>query len=36
MNETYDGLKIVYTEDKSVYTKKAVKVEDHLGLQLVQ
>ena len=36
MNETYEGLKIVYTEDEFVYNKKAAKVEDYLGQQLVQ
>lgn len=36
MNETCEGLKVVYTEDESVYTKRAAKVEDHLGQQLVQ
>ena len=35
MNETCEGLKVVYTEDESVYTKRAAKVEDHLGQQLV-
>lgn len=34
-NETYDGLKIVYTEDESEYTKGAAKVENRLGQQLV-
>lgn len=36
MNETYEGLKVVYTEDESVYTKRAAKVEDYLGQQLEQ
>ena len=36
MNETYEDLEVVYTEDEFVYTKRAAKVEDHLGQQLVQ
>ena len=35
MNETYEGLKIVYTKDESEYTKRAAKVEKLLGQQLV-
>jgi hypothetical protein len=35
MNETYEGLKIVYTKDESEYTKRAAKVENRLGQQLV-
>jgi hypothetical protein len=35
MNETYEGLTIVYTKDESEYTKRAAKVEKLLGQQLV-